>query len=292
MRAGAVVAEPRRELERPVPPDERLPGVLGEHRVLREAAVRARELGRLPERLEDLDRLERLRPRDVAVAGEPVEPREDARAAADPLYVAELPVDANRAVDRLERLIEAVHVVGRLGELLEHARALRELEPVGEVGGAAIVGVGLAVGVECGGAACGDERVVGDDVVEARVLRVVHDQRRVGALGDERLRDLHMEAAGCSSGQARGDRVARELVPEADVLRVDGEELPPLGLLRRLRPARQHGIEQPRRHAVRNDGHELDEAPRVRRRGARRARARRSSPTAAARSRCASRGAR
>ena len=42
--------------------------VLGEHRELRDAAAGARELDRLAERLEDRDRLERLRARGLAVA--------------------------------------------------------------------------------------------------------------------------------------------------------------------------------------------------------------------------------
>ena len=82
VRARLLVAEPGRQLERPLPPLERLLGVLREHRQLREAAVRARQLDRLAERLEDRDRLERLRARGVAVARDPVESRQDPGATA------------------------------------------------------------------------------------------------------------------------------------------------------------------------------------------------------------------
>ena len=281
VRAGAVVAEPRRELERPVPQTSACPcpaasiaccekPLYARASSTDSRAARGSRSPRAPS------------PGDVAVAGEPVEPRENARATANALRVAELAPDADRAVDRRERLVEAVHVVGRLGELLEHRSRAPRVEPVGEVGGAAIVGVGLPVGVERGCAACRDERVVGNDVVETRALCVVDDQRRVAAAGHERVDDALVKPRCSRGGRKRGcDRVPGELVAEADVLRVDGEELPPLGLLRRLG--------QPGQTASSSHAGTGSERPTRARRGAARggrasqhARARRSSRTAAA----------
>ena len=155
------------------------------------------------------------------------------------------------------------------------------------------MGVRLAVGVERGGAACGDERVIGDDVVEARgsAWWTISDGSALSATSASD--DLHVEATALQ--QRAGSRRSRCARARAGSGRASRR---PRGAAARSGSSAASGqpgstrIEQPRRHPVRNDGHELDEAPRVRRRGARRARARRSSPTAAARSRCASRGAR
>src|SRR3954466_8627258 len=90
--ARLLVAGSRCERERFVAPLERLLLDLGEHRELREPGVRARELARLAERLENRDRIPRLAPRRFADAGEPMKARKDARAAADTLVVSDLGV--------------------------------------------------------------------------------------------------------------------------------------------------------------------------------------------------------
>ena len=74
--ARALVAEPGRELERPVAPQNACSGSSASIAELRQPAVGAGQLDRLAERLEDRDRLARLDPRCVAVAREPVEPRQ------------------------------------------------------------------------------------------------------------------------------------------------------------------------------------------------------------------------
>ena len=83
---------------------------------------------------------------------------------------------------------------------------------------------------------------------------------------------------------ARPDRVPRQLVPEADVPRLDLEQLPALRLLRRLGPAPASRRPAPtcatRLGTTETSSHQ---PARVRRRGATRARARRSRPTAAGR---------
>src|SRR3954449_2144265 len=83
--ARLLVAGSRRERERLIAPLERLLLDLGEHRELREPGVRARELARLAQRLEDRDCVPRLPPSRFANAGEPMEARQDARATADTL---------------------------------------------------------------------------------------------------------------------------------------------------------------------------------------------------------------
>ena len=238
VRARALVAELRRELERALPPDERLVVVLGELLELREAAVGAGELDRLAERLEDLDRLERLRARGVAVAGVPVEPGQDLRAAADRRLVAERrSTRRSRARSRRRR-----RRAGRRRRPRPPApRApppARAGEPVEECRGAAVVGVRLAVRVERRRPPRGDERVVGDDVLRARGLGVVDDVGRVGVGREQRREDLGVQPPPRRDRDARPDRVARELVPEANVARVDLEQRPALGLLRRRRASR------------------------------------------------------
>ena len=91
------------------------------------AAVGAGELDRLAERLEDRDRLaSAVAARRVAVAGEPVEPRDRTRAAPDGLLVAELRRrSADRALDRRERVVEPADATyAAFRELLEHDRLL------------------------------------------------------------------------------------------------------------------------------------------------------------------------
>ena len=72
-----------------------------------------------------------------------------------------------------------------------------------------------------------------------------------------------MEPTADGRRQARADRIAGELVPEANVGRVDLEQLPPLRLLGGERPAGQHGVEHRRGHAARDDRDQLDEPSRV-----------------------------
>ena len=133
VRARAFVAEPARECKRQIAPQERLLGVLREHRELREPAVGASELDRLAERLEKRDRLERLRPRRRALAREPVQPRKEPRAPAHGRLVAELALDLDRALDRGERVVEPAHDVRDRRQLLERGRLLGRRQPVDEV---------------------------------------------------------------------------------------------------------------------------------------------------------------
>ena len=199
----------RRELERPLAPLERRLGVLGQHLELRHAAVGARELGRRAERLEDRDRLARQPPRGLAVALDPVVAREHARAAADGLDVAERAVDRDRALDRRERVVEPADRVGGGGQLLEHVRLLGRVQPVGELRGAAVERVRLAVRLQLGRPARGDERVLADDVVGAGRLGVVDDLGRVGVRGEQRAHDLVRAAAAAPRpGRSTGPRAA------------------------------------------------------------------------------------
>jgi hypothetical protein len=261
VRARRVVAEPRRELECALAPGERLLRVLGEHSELRQAAVRARELGRLAERLEDVDRLPGPDPRRPPVAREPVEAGHDAGTAPDRDPVAELVVEDDRAVDRDERLVEPADDVRRRRELLEELRLRRRLEALGEVRRATVVRVRLAVRVELGGPTRGDERVVGDDVFGAGSLGVVDDVGGIGVGREQRLEDLVVQTPSLDDRQAGAHRVPCELVPEAHVRGVDVEQAPALGLDRGRCPAGLHRVEQRRAHTARHDRHELDEPP-------------------------------
>ena len=221
------------------PQRERLLGVLGEHRELGEAAVGAGELDRLAERLEDRDRLERLRARGVAVAGEPVEARQDPRAAADGRLVAELSRRSRSRARSPGRRPRA----GR--RRTRRSPAPRARPPARARGSrstksrrAPVVRVRLAVRLQRRRSPRGDERVLGDDVLRARGLRVVDDVGRIGVRGQQRLEDLGVQAAPRGDRDARPDRVPRQLVPEANVARVDLEQLPALRLLRRRGPVR------------------------------------------------------
>jgi len=106
------------------------------------------------------------------------------------------------------------------------------------------------------------ERVFGDDVLVARAFGVMHDVGRVGLRGEERREDLGVQAAPRRDGDARSDRIARELVPEAHVSRLDGEQLPALRLLGGAGPARYDRVEDRRRHSPGHERDQLDEAPR------------------------------
>ena len=259
--AGALVAEPGRELERSFPPEERLVVVLREILELGEAAVGAGKLDRLAERLEDLDRLERLRARGIAVARVPVEPGQDLGAAANRCGVAQDGPLRDRALDRTEGVIEPVDRVGGGRQLFERRRPLVRGQPVEERRRAAVVGVRLAVRVDRRRAPRRHERIVGDDALGARRFGVVDDVGRVGVGRQERRKDLGVEPPSGRDRDARPDRVARELVAELHVPRVNLEQRPALRLLRSRRPVGQDGVEHGGGDTVRDDRDELDEPP-------------------------------
>ena len=142
-------------------------------------------------------------------------------------------------------------------------RLIGDREPVDEVRRTAIVREGLAVRVEGRGPSRRHQGIVGDDVVLACRLGVVDDLGRVGLGRQQGLEDLGVEPPADGRRQARADRVAGELVPEANVSRVDLEQLPPLRLLGGERPAGQHDVEDRRGHAARDDRDEFHEPSRV-----------------------------
>ena len=170
-------------------------------------------------------------------------------------------IDLDRARDRGERDLEAADVVGDHGQLLEHDRLLGRRQPVDERRGAQVVRVRLPVGIERRRVSRGDERVVGDDALGARGLGVVDDVRGVCVGGQQRRKDLAVQPPSRDDRDARPDRVSRQLVPEANVRRVDLEQLPALGLLRCRGPVGHDLVEQRRAHGVRDDGDELDDPP-------------------------------
>ncbi len=103
---------------------------------LREPAVGTGELDRLAERLEDRDRLDRLRPPESALARVPVEPGHDPRAAAHGQLVVQIPIDGDRAFDRRERVLEPADEVRGDRQLLEHGRVIGLWQPLDEIGDA------------------------------------------------------------------------------------------------------------------------------------------------------------
>ena len=123
------------------------------------------------------------------------------------------------------------------------------------------MGVRLAVRVERRRPPSGHEREVGDDVLGAGRLGVVDDVGRIGLGREQRRKDLRVQLPPCGNRDARPDRVAGELMAEADVARVHLEQRPALGLLRRRRPAGQDGVEHRRGDAVRHHRDELDQPP-------------------------------
>ena len=187
VRARALVPEPGGKRERPLSPLDRPVGVLGEHCELRKAAVRARQLDRLAQRLQDGDGLDGAPAGGVAVAGVPVEAREHPRPPASPLGVAERLGCGDRALDRPERVLEPPDEVRRRRQLLEHHRLLREREPLEEIGGAPVVRVRLAVRLQSGRPPGGDERVPRDDLLRSRGLRVMDDLGGVHRQGSFRV---------------------------------------------------------------------------------------------------------
>ena len=72
---------------------------------------------------------------------------------------------------------------------------------------------------------------------------MVDDVGRVGVRGQQRVDDLAVVATPRRDGEARPDRLARELVAEADVRRVDLEQSPTLGLDRGRGPAGQRHVQ-------------------------------------------------
>ena len=262
VRACALVPEARRQAECALAPPHRLLPVVRQHRELRHAAAGARQLDGVAERLQDGDRLERLRPRRRAVADEPMEARQHARAPAERRLVAELAVDRDRGLDGAEALVEAPDEIRRGGELLQQVGLLQLGQPAGEVGGAAVVEVRLAVRLERGRAARGHERVLAHDLLVGGRLGVVHDVGRVRVRGEQCREHRGVQAAAAQRRKAGQHRVPRELVAEPHVGAVQLQQLAPLRLLRGGGPAGQHAVEHVGAHPVRHHRHQLHEAAR------------------------------
>ena len=262
VRARGVVAQPGGQLERAPPPAQRLLAVVGEHRQLRDPAARPGQLDRLAERIEDRDGLDRLVACRAALAGEPVEARQHAGAAAECGLVAELPVNRYRALDRLEGVVEPADEIRGRGELLEQVRLLHGREPVDEVGGPPVVGVRLSVRLEGGGPARRDQRVLTHDLVLPGGLGVMDDLGRVCARGQQRAEHVRVEPPARRGRYRRQDGVAGQLVPEAQVPVVELEQLAPLRLLGRRRPPGHDRVERRRAHAIRHDRDQLHEPAR------------------------------
>ena len=126
-------------------------------------------------------------------------------------------MDRDRGLDGAEALVEAPDEIRRGGELLQQVGLLQLGQPAGEVGGAAVVEVRLAVRLESGRAARGHERVLAHDLLVCRRLGVVHDVGRVRVRGEQGREHRGVEAAAAQRGEARQHRVARELVAEPHV---------------------------------------------------------------------------
>ena len=260
MRPRAVVAEPGRELECPLSPLECLLGVLREHGKLRQPAIGASELGGLAERFEDRNGLKCLCPCEGSLSGEPVQPRLDERATRDGRQLTQVLVDHARALDRGEGFLKPADEVRGRCNLFEHGRSLGRRQPAGEVRGAPVMRVRLAIRLQRRCPPRGDERVVGDDVLVARGFRVVDDVGRVCVRRQQRLEDLRVEAASRGDRQARPDRMPCQLVAEANVSRIDLEQRVALRLLRGRRPGRHHRVEQRSPDAAGHDRDQLDDA--------------------------------
>ena len=200
--------------------------------------------------------------RRLAEAGEPLEPREHSRAAAERGVVAAFPVEPNRTLDGLERLVEAPREVNGCA-LLEHRRTFTDIEIVEEVQCPPVVGVRLATRPERSGTAGRGQHVRGDNVVVARRFCVVDDVGGVAGGGEQRVHHTPMESKGRHRGQVRQDRLSNELVPELHVCRLDLEQPPPLGIVRRRPPVRRRQVENRARYPAGHDRDELDQLARA-----------------------------
>jgi hypothetical protein len=196
----------------------------------------------------------------VAVAHDPVKPRQRQGGTAPRLLVAQLSVDRDRPFDRREGVVEPTDGVRSTRELFEDGCLVGRSLTTDEHGGASVVGVRLPIRVQRRSSPRGDQCVLGDHGLGARGLRMVDDVCRVGVRGEQGLEDLGVEAAPRSDRDAGSDRVPGQLVAETNVRRVDLEQLPALRFLRRGSPAGHHRVQQGGAHAGRDNRDELHQA--------------------------------
>jgi hypothetical protein len=126
-----------------------------------------------------------------------VEARQHPDAASERGPVAEPAVERDRALDRLEGVVEPSDEVGGRSQLFLQVGAIQLVEPVDEVGGAAVVRVRLAIRLERRGPPRGDQRVLAHDVRGARGLGVVHHVGGVGRPRQQRLEHVRVQASPC-----------------------------------------------------------------------------------------------
>ena len=88
---------------------------------------------------------------------------------------------------------------------------------------------------------------------------MVDDVGRIGVGREQRREDLGVQPPARRCRNARADRVARELVAEADVRVVHLEQLPAFGLLGRHGPVRHDDVEDGGSNAAGHDRNELDQ---------------------------------
>jgi hypothetical protein len=119
-----VLPQPAGHLLGPPPPPEGLLDVVAEHGELRQGAAGARQLARLAERLQHLDRRARLGTGGCAVTRVPTHPRADEPAPPVRRVVAGVPVRVHRPVESRQRVGRPSHEVGDRAEVLEQPRPL------------------------------------------------------------------------------------------------------------------------------------------------------------------------
>jgi hypothetical protein len=88
-------------------------------------------------------------------------------------------VDRDHPLDRAEGVVEPAHQVGGAAQLLEDLGLLGRGQSPDQVRGSAVMGVRLPIGLQSRRSPRGDERAAADDILGARLLRVVDDVRRV-----------------------------------------------------------------------------------------------------------------
>ena len=263
MCARGLVAEPVRELERPFAPDDRALGSTRRGSRAARARCTPGELDRLAERLQDLDRLQRLAAGGVAVAHVPVQPGQDQRAAAERRPVVERGPLRDRALDRRKGVLEPVDGVAAVAS--SSSTAACRLRDAGR-GGSTRAGSGSTPPGSSRAAAArrAASARIRDDVLRARGLGMVDDVGRIRVGSQEHLEDLGVEPPTRGDREARPNRVSCQLVPEPHVARRRREQLPaapappPRAAHAGITASSTQVLE-----SVRHDGDELDQAARV-----------------------------
>ena len=248
--------------------------ILDDHQPLREVAIRHRELVSRRQLLEQLDRLARYRLPFAHAPGEEQQPRERPQRISLAVSVADGPLTLERALLRVDRLVDLGAQAAFLCASAKERRADLERLIVGDPQSTGVLIRGLAVGSRARGALPRERRPPKHSGGIARGLGMVREAREIRIVaGGERLDRGTVQVEPAVRCDRLLDRDPREIVAERDVSVARSQHARREAFVDPVTELAGNRFEQPQLDLSGNDRDRLEQPPRRQPRGVPRAQA-------------------